>query len=413
MKLFDIHAEEFDACQKCALCESFCPVLQVEPSFAGPKLAGADRVRLAYLNKAFLVEKTIDYCTDCRACNMVCPHGIKPANLIMKQRWEVKKQQRLSLRDRILSRPDKIGTMFSLCAPLINRIMKQKAIRKVAEKTIGIAATKSFPEYKRISFSRMFTSARKSRNRKSFREIKVIYFYGCYVNFNRPDLDMRLVELLESNGIEVLLTPQLCCGLPLIHNGDVEKARNLARQNLQYLLPYIEKGIPLIFTCPSCACMFKSYYPEVYRLSGAAEVAKLSFDAIEFILNKVPDLLIYKSLVSKPQRIVYHVPCHLRVQGIGTPAAELLSLIPDLQLAVFNSHCCGMAGTYGFKVEKYHLSVKIGEGLFKDIRSFNPDRVVTECGMCAIQIKEGTGCTVVHPIDLLLEASTISRKEVN
>jgi glycerol-3-phosphate dehydrogenase subunit C len=81
-----------------------------------------------------------------------------------------------------------------------------------------------------------------------------------------------------------------------------------------------------------------------------------------------------------------------------------LKLIPGLQVQVFGDRCCGLAGTFGLKKENYDLSMEIGENLFKEIRKSGVDRVVTSCGSCAMQIAQGTGLKVVHPLTLLAEA---------
>jgi len=65
---------------------------------------------------------------------------------------------------------------------------------------------------------------------------------------------------------------------------------------------------------------------------------------------------------------------------------------------------CGLAGTFGLKKENYDLSMQIGEHLFEEIRKSGVDRVVTSCGSCTIQIAQGTGLSVVHPLTLLAEA---------
>lgn len=43
---------------------------------------------------------------------------------------------------------------------------------------------------------------------------------------------------------------------------------------------------------------------------------------------------------------------------------ELLRQIPELEVIVLDSQCCGIAGTYGFKSENYATSQTIGAPLF-------------------------------------------------
>lgn len=401
MNLKAINVAEFDACQKCTLCESFCPVLRVEPAFPGPKLAGANSARLGVMKDGYTGLKGIDYCSDCRTCNVVCPSGIKPATLIMRQRWQMKEKSRSTLRDLVLSRPDLIGALASRWPAAVNFSLKQKLIRKTTARFIGIAPARNLPAYARVNFRRWYATYRHCAGINTGR---VVYFHGCYTNFNRPETGRDLVLLLEGNGIKVEVPKQNCCGLPKSLNGNMRSSRDLAAANLQHLLPYVEEGVPVIFTCPSCASMIKYYYPEVYRLPGAEKVAAASFDACEYILAVMPGLSSNGSLGPVLLKTAYHTPCHLRSQGIGTPALELLAAIPGLDIHALGNNCCGMSGTYGYKAEKYGLSLKIGAPLFREIKDYRPDMVATDCGSCMMQIEERTDYPVIHPVELVYRA---------
>ena len=90
--------------------------------------------------------------------------------------------------------------------------------------------------------------------------------------------------------------------------------------------------------------------------------------------------------------------------GWSVYSLQLLRMIPGLDLTLLESHCCGIAGTYGFKKENYERSQKIGAPLFRQIREVNPDSVVTECETCKWQIEMSTGYPVDNPVSLLAEA---------
>ena len=68
--------------------------------------------------------------------------------------------------------------------------------------------------------------------------------------------------------------------------------------------------------------------------------------------------------------------------------------------------CCGMAGTFGLKKGPlgYELSIAIGDELFKLFREEKLDYIVTESSVCKIQLEQGTGLKVIHPIKLLGES---------
>ena len=103
-------------------------------------------------------------------------------------------------------------------------------------------------------------------------------------------------------------------------------------------------------------------------------------------------------------RVLYHAPCHLKSHGIGYPAMRLLRLIPGVQLEEVDEGCCGISGTFGVKVEKYDLSMKIGSRLFEAVKAAGRDSVLADCETCRMQVEHGTGARSAHPIDILARA---------
>jgi glycerol-3-phosphate dehydrogenase subunit C len=76
-------------------------------------------------------------------------------------------------------------------------------------------------------------------------------------------------------------------------------------------------------------------------------------------------------------------------------------MIPELEIKNITDSCCGIAGTFGMKKQNFDLSMKIGTNLFSELKRVNPDLVVSGCGTCQIQIKQGIGLEVIHPITLI------------
>ncbi len=60
----------------------------------------------------------------------------------------------------------------------------------------------------------------------------------------------------------------------------------------------------------------------------------------------------------------YHAPCQQRAHRVGKPALEIMALIPDLDVRESQARCCGIAGTYGYKREKYQIAMDVGQELF-------------------------------------------------
>ena len=100
----------------------------------------------------------------------------------------------------------------------------------------------------------------------------------------------------------------------------------------------------------------------------------------------------------------YHAPCHLKTLGVTSEPVELMQLIPGLKVQQYSDKCCGMGGTYGLKSKNYDLSMKIGQRLFDEIASSDADQLITGCGACGMQIRQGTMRESIHPIKLLAKA---------
>ena len=60
-----------------------------------------------------------------------------------------------------------------------------------------------------------------------------------------------------------------------------------------------------------------------------------------------------------PARVLIHGHCHQKALVGMQPLQQLLSAIPDCELAVLDSGCCGLAGMFGY--EHYDVSRLIGE----------------------------------------------------
>ena len=102
--------------------------------------------------------------------------------------------------------------------------------------------------------------------------------------------------------------------------------------------------------------------------------------------------------------MLYHAPCHLKSHGMGYPATRLLRLIPGVHLEEVDEGCCGISGTFGVKVEKYDLSMKIGSRLFEAVKAAGSDSVLADCETCRMQVEHGAGARSSHPVEILARA---------
>ena len=57
-------------------------------------------------------------------------------------------------------------------------------------------------------------------------------------------------------------TDQVCCGMPWLDAGDVDKFREHAERNVAALLPAVRAGQPVVVPQPTCAYVLKNEYPD-------------------------------------------------------------------------------------------------------------------------------------------------------
>jgi Fe-S oxidoreductase len=63
-----------------------------------------------------------------------------------------------------------------------------------------------------------------------------------------------------------------------------------------------------------------------------------------------------------------------------------------------------MDGTWGMKKDYFELSLKVAKKLFREVEQAEPQEVVTDCPLSAMQIEYGTKKKPVHPVQVLHRA---------
>jgi glycerol-3-phosphate dehydrogenase subunit C len=394
--------ESLDHCVKCTICETFCPVSNVTPLFPGPKYAGPQSERFRVAGEPS-VDASLDYCSSCGICTQVCPQGVHIAEINSQARAKLKADKGVPLRDRILGRPTLAGRLGTPAAPIANWSLANRPLRLAVEKLIGIHHRAPMPKFAGRTFQRW---ARRHEAPAAATR-RVAYFHGCGANYYEPRLGEMTVAVLEHHGIAVDVPKQDCCGLPLQSNGLFDDARGYVHRLAKRLAPLARAGVDIVGTSTSCTLMLKREALEILELGDDPDLRVVServFDICEYLLAMHERGELKTDFKPLPETVVYHAPCQQQGHGIGKPALDLLALIPELRVIESESTCCGVAGTYGLKREKYDIAMKVGAGLFEQIRSTGSDHSVCDSETCRWQIAEATGRESVHPVEMLHRA---------
>ena len=394
----NISDNNFEQCIKCTICTVYCPVAAVNPNYPGPKQAGPDGERLR-LKKFNFYDESLKYCINCKRCEVACPSNVKIGDIIQAARIKYSKKQP-KLRDYILANTDLVGTLSTPFALFVNTTLGLKPVKAILDGVMKIDHRRTFPKYAFGTFESWY---KKVAEKQAAYPSQVSYFHGCYVNYNNPQLGKDLIKVMNAFSIGVqLLEKEKCCGVALISNGLIKQAQKQARTNINSIRKSVlEKNIPVIATSSTCTFTIRDEYPHLLDIDNAdvREDVELATRYIYRLLSQKKTKLNFKT--GQKIKVAYHTPCHMEKLGWAYYSIELLKLIPNIELTILDSQCCGIAGTYGFKKENYKTSQDIGEPLFKQIEALDIDYVVTDCETCKWQIEMSTSKPCEHPISIL------------
>jgi glycerol-3-phosphate dehydrogenase subunit C len=400
--LGELMRDSLDHCVKCTICETQCPFSNATPLFPGPKYVGPQAERFRVAGHAS-PDASLDYCSSCGICTQVCPQGVHIAEINTQAKAELRKVTGVPLRDQLLARPTVAGRLGTPVAPLANWTLGNKTLRRIGEATIGLHRDAPMPKFAGRTFQKW---ARAHERPAATR--RVAYFHGCGANYYEPRLAEMTVALLEHNGYAVEVPKQDCCGLPAQSNGLFDDARGYVRRLVAKLVPYARDGVDIVATSTSCCLMLKREAREILGMEDDPDLRLVSsriFDICEYLVALHERGELKTDFAPIRETVTYHAPCQQRGHGIGKPALDLLALIPELTTVELDAACCGVAGTYGLKKEKYAISMKVGSDLFGQIAAAPPGINACDSETCRWQIEHATGVRSVHPVELLHRAA--------
>jgi glycerol-3-phosphate dehydrogenase subunit C len=397
-----------DHCVKCTICETACPVSNVSPLFPGPKYAGPQSERYRVADEPS-VDSSVDYCSGCGICSMVCPQGVKIAEINAQARNKLKRQKGVPLRDRIITRPTWLGRAGTPTAPIANFTLRSRPLRVLAEKALGVHRDAPVPKFAGRRFSRWMRGHQAPGTGR-----RIVYFHGCGTEYYEPWEGQKVVEILEHNGFEVEVPKQDCCGLPLQSSGLFDDARRVVLRLAKALSPHVrnDPDTLIVGNATSCTLMLKREAREILGLEDDPDlrlVSERTYDVCELLLELHDRGELRTDFQPVQETVAYHAPCQQQGHWIGKPALELLALIPGLEVREMNARCCGIAGTYGLKAEKYEIAQDVGRSLFDQVAASGASSVACDSETCRWQITHSTQRPSVHPIDFLHRAYGLDR----
>jgi len=425
----------FEICNGCRLCYSLCPSFTVmlnrideldphagEASGKHLEEGGAmieeheaaqllEKVEVRTENPVSLLQegdyrKVVELCYECKLCYPKCPYvpphefAVDFPKLMLRAKINQAQEEGIALRERVLGATDAVGTAMTKIAPIANAAAHSRFNRALMESTIGIHRDRILPEYASETLLQWW-SRRAPLPPPAEASADVAIFGTCFVNYNDPEIGKAVVEVLEMAGCRVDVPEQVCCGMPKLDGGDLEGARDLARKNLELLMPAVREGKKICSPGPSCTLMLKSEYPELLPGPDSKALADAVVDASDLVLQLARGKKLSRP-AQKIGKVAVHVPCHNRVQNIGYRGRDLLKWAgADVQMV---DRCCGMDGTWGMKKEFFAESLKVAEKAARAVEGAEPDVVCSDCPLAGLQLTQKTGRRSFHPVRVLHRA---------
>ncbi len=407
---------EVEACIHCGLCLSACPTYRVTQLEAESPRGRIYLVKSAAEGRIGLSQSVEDHlylCLMCRACETACPSGVQYGRIAEAAREVLgppgppvtRAITRFALRH-VLPRPWVLRALTVLIG-----LYQRSGIARLTERVLPERLRRRHALMPPAS-SAYYSPGAEALPAIGARRARVAFLSGCAMSMFFADVNAATVRVLRRHGCEVVVPArQACCGALNTHYGEVERARGMARRNIDAFSPDVDA---IITNAAGCGAAMKEYghllKDDPAYAERAAQFARLVRDAGEFLGGELPANLGRRGVPSTaPVAVTYQDPCHLaHGQRVRAEPRALLRSVPSLTLTEMSGadRCCGSAGIYNI------LQPEMAETLLEEkmnaIRATGASVVVAPNPGCMLQLRYGArrfgvDVRVVHLMDLLDE----------
>jgi FAD/FMN-containing dehydrogenase/Fe-S oxidoreductase len=348
----------------------------------------------------------LDLCLSCKGCKNECPSSVDMAKLKAEFLYHWYKNNGIPLRSRMVASITRLNAFGSLFPTLTNFLLTNPLTKSILAKSIGFAPQRQLPLINKITLKKWYK--RNSVNTKN--EKKVYLLADEFTNYNDSHIGVKAIKMLNKLGYQVLIPDIFESGRTYLSKGLLNTARRIANKNIDILSEIISAKTPLIGIEPSAILSFRDEYPVLVleeKKDKAINLAKYCLLFEEFFMREVDAGNISSDqFTSEKRSIKLHGHCQQKAVASTKSTIAMLSFPEQYSVIEIPSGCCGMAGAFGYEKEHFELSMKIGElVLFPEIRKSANDVIVVAPGTsCRNQIKDGTGVTSLHPIEIMWDA---------
>ena len=357
--------------------------------------------------------ETMDLCIGCKGCKRECPTGVDMARMKIEALYQRRKSRAPSRRDRLIAGLPRYAPWAARLGAILNLRDRVPGLAAISETVFGLSARRRLPRWRGDAF-------RETGATGSGRAGEVVLFADTFNCWFEPENARAARRVLDAAGYRVHVPPpadggrRLCCGRTHLSVGDVDVARAEARRVIETLRPFVERGVKVIGLEPSCLLTLRDEYRAMSMGDAAEALAGRAMLLHEFLAAeaKADRLDLPLGPVSWKKALV-HGHCHEKAFAATAALGEALRLVPDLDVEIAATGCCGMARGFGYEAEHYDVSMAIAElDVLPAVRATDDDTAIIANGTsCRQQITDGARRRPMHFARLMEAALTHGKTE--
>lgn len=395
--------DEIRKCVHCGICLPQCPTYQVlgqEMDSPRGRIYLMRAVAEGRLGLTRTVQRHLDLCLGCRACETACPSGVRFGSLLEDARAQLRRdgpapRGRLFrwLAFRLFPEPRRLGAAL--------RVYTRSGLRAAVRAT---GVLRLFPRLaamdalvgdvpQPLALPALVPAEGPARGR-------VGLLTGCVQRHLFPGVNRDTARLLALAGYDVVVPhTQGCCGALELHAGRLDACAARARA----LAAAFPDDLDFVVTnAAGCGAAMKDYARHAPELADFAARVR---DASEVLAEA--DL----PLGPLDLTVTYQDACHLvHGQRVRVEPRALLRRIPGLKLVELadSDVCCGSAGVYNL-LEPRTARALLDRKLARILESGAQVVAAANPG-CLLHLAQGCRAraldvALVHPVELLARAA--------
>ncbi len=361
----------------------------------------------------------LDLCVSCKACKRECPTGVDMARMKIEFLAAYRAKHGIPLADRIVAGLPRMAYRLGPLRALANLPQRIPGLAKMMERVAGFTARRPLPVWHSRPFREPPATASRGGSATAepaaSRNGEAVLFVDTFNRWFEADVARAAERVMRAAGYDVTFARArsggarpLCCGRTYLSAGQLDDARAEARRTIEALLPYAERGVPIVGLEPSCLLTLRDEFLALEPSEAARTVAQHALLFEEWVAREIDAGRWAPPLRPLGAKAVVHGHCHQKAFGAMPAVVRALRAVPGLEASVIDSSCCGMAGTFGYEAEHYDVSMRMAErDLLPAVRAAGADTLVVADGMsCKHQIAHGAERRAMHVAEVYAAALT-------